>query len=153
MFDLRETRKTFNWPVKGTNLGEPFEFIGEYRVKDFDEFVRFKKEFTEYAKNQENADNAYRIYAGKVFVGWVNLPGRPETWIADDGEPVECTTELYEMLLRRPGVAQSILFSYWKANWSNELPAIAQGQDDGLGNSPASPDAGSTETSEPGSAP
>jgi hypothetical protein len=148
MFEIKETRKTFNWPVKGVSLGEPFRFIGEFRVVTFDEFIAFRNEVLKSIKTFENGvDDSWRPYAMRICVGWVNLPGQQDTWIAENGVAIDCTAHLYEQLLKRNGVAQAIVYNFMDACRATEVTPIAQSQDDGLGNSPASPDAGTTETS------
>jgi hypothetical protein len=154
MFEIKETRKTFNWPVKGVSLGEQFKFTGEFPVVTFDEFIAFRNEVLKGIKTFENGvDDSWRPYAKRICIGWVNLPGQQDTWIAQDGFPIDCTPDLYDQLLNRNGVAQAIVYNFMDACRAIEMAPIAQGQDDGLGNSQASPDAGTTETSEPRSAP
>jgi hypothetical protein len=150
MFDIRETRETFNWVVNGVSLGEKFKFIGEYKVVTFDEFIAFRDEVLKGIKTFENGvDDSWRPYAKRICIGWVNLPGQQDTWIGENGAPIDCTPASYEQLLNRNGVAQAIVYNFMDACRATEMAPIAQGQDDGLGNSQASPDAGSTETSEP----
>lgn len=150
MFDLQETRGSFNYPVKGANLGQEFYFIGEFLVMDLAGFIKFKDGIKDDVA-KEGPDNVWLPYVEKCFVGWVNLPGQPETWIADGGEPVECTPERLQKLLSRPGVAQAIVYAFLDACRATEVSTVATGEDDGLGNSRPSPDDGTTETPERGS--
>jgi hypothetical protein len=149
MFDLQETRATFNYVVTGSNLGKQFTFVGEFNVMTTDDFIVFKNAIRDDV-GEQGPDEVWSPYVEKCFVGWVNIPGQTETWIASNGQPAECTGANRACFLSRPGVSQAIVFAFMEAfRGGDAIAPLAAGEDEGLGNSQLSPVAGTTETPEP----
>lgn len=151
MFDLNETRQTFNYLVKGSNLGQAFTFVGEFNVMNMNDFIQFKNGIRDDV-GESGPDEVWKPYVQRCFVGWVNIPGQEETWIGSGGQPAECSELNLARFLQRPGVAQAIVFAFLEAFRGGEAIApLAGDEDDGLGNSPPSPAGGTMAMSEPGS--
>lgn len=140
MFDLQETRATFNALVKGSNLNQEFSFIGEFRVIDQAELQKISAQFPDEVVRL-GADAVWAPYIKAYFVGWVNLEGHEDTWIKNAGKPIACTPEGIAALTRRPGVARAIIYTFLDACRESQV------QQDGLGNLPPSPTTGTTEPS------
>ena len=124
MFNLDQKIQEFHYPVKGQCNQAPISFLARFKAYETDQEIdgmvaRISGQFD---ADPNGLGAGMRHLAAEFFLGWTNPVDRHDLWVtqADGATPLDCTPELIEKMLDKPGVAVALCKAFQSARFDTE---------------------------------
>jgi hypothetical protein len=117
-FNLRARPTSFQWEVTGQIDQNEFRFIGVFRALTTEEADGYLAQIATLDNDLRNGVNSFTAIAHDIFLGWVNLPSEPSTWVREagpDSPAVDCSPDALQEMFSQAGVCRSICLAYFSA--------------------------------------